>query len=80
MNWPFIFTSFNIQRPYLWSHCELYNVIKKAGPAPTWLTSTKKFTNLKVNLIVEYVRICNFFYTFLMNLNTAINASKLSGV
>ena len=32
MNWPLIFTLFNIQRPYLWSHCELYNVIKKGRP------------------------------------------------
>ena len=34
------------------------------GMPHTWLTSMKRFTNLKVNLMVQKVQTCNFFYTY----------------
>ena len=50
MNWPLIFTLFNIQRPYLRSHCELYNVIKKAGRASKQMDMKQTLDN---NIFIE---------------------------
>ena len=45
-----MFTLFNIQRPYLWSHCELYNVIKKAGRASKQMDMKQTLDN---NIFIE---------------------------
>ena len=50
MNWPLIFTLFNIQRPHLCSHCELYNVIKKAGRASKQMDMKQTLDN---NIFIE---------------------------
>ena len=46
MNWPI----FNIQRPFLRSHCELYIVIKKAGRAPKQMDMKQTLDN---NIFIE---------------------------
>ena len=50
MNWPLIFSLFNIQRPYLRSHCELYIFIKKAVWAPKQMDMKQTLDN---NIFIE---------------------------
>ena len=63
-----------------WSYEKIVMVTMMVVAPHTWLTSTKRFTNLKVFLMVKLVQTCNFSYTYLMNLNSYISASHFWGV
>ena len=73
MNWPLMFTLFNIQRPYLWSHCELYNVIKKGRPGTHLANFDEKVHKPQSK---SYGRIGANIKLIFINFNTSISASS----